>query len=114
MKKGRLGHHLTVLAPHERARELATLLLEETSTLGLRYRTEKRWVLERSVTRVRTDYGTVEVKIGRLGERVLQAWPEYEQCASLAREHGVSLWEVQQAALEAYRLAPARDENETF
>ena len=35
--------------------------------------------------------------------RVLQVWPEYEDCAALAERHGVSLWEVQQAALEAYR-----------
>ena len=113
MKKGRVGHQLTVLGPPARGRELGLLLLEETSTLGLRHRTEKRWVLERSVCSVRTGFGPVDVKVGRLDGRLLQAWPEYEQCARLAGRHGVSLQEVQQAALEAYRAAPGRDENES-
>jgi uncharacterized protein (DUF111 family) len=40
--------------------------------------------------------------------RVIQAWPEYEQCAAIARRRGVALQEVQQAAMAAYRRGTKR------
>ena len=76
--------------------------MRDTPTLGLRYRLEHRFELERRECAVDTAYGPVSVKIGTLEGRVLQAWPEYEDCAALAGRHGISLWQVQQAALDAY------------
>jgi uncharacterized protein (DUF111 family) len=52
---------------------------------------------------VRTPWGSVRVKTGRDGEREIRAWPEYEDCAALARRSGRTLGEVQRAALEAFR-----------
>jgi uncharacterized protein (TIGR00299 family) protein len=101
MKKGRTGHRLTVLARPDDWEELARAILEETSTIGLRVRTEARIELERTVRKVRTRYGTLRVKLASQGDRLLQAWPEYEDCAALARRHGVPLTRVQQAALRA-------------
>ena len=49
--------------------ELSACLVTETSTLGLRYRIEKRQELERASTRVRTPWGEVRVKTGRVGQR---------------------------------------------
>jgi uncharacterized protein (DUF111 family) len=106
MKKGRVGHHVTVLAPPRDLRRLAQLILRETTTLGLRYRQEERIELEREVTRVRTPWGAVHVKVGRLDGLALQAWPEYEDCAAVARRRAVPLKEVQMAALEAWRASP--------
>lgn len=109
MKKGRVGHQLTVLGRTDTAQRLVDLMLKETTTLGVRFRTELRVELERSVERVETRYGKVPVKIGARHERVLRVWPEYESCAALAARHDVSLWEVQRAALEAHaRLRPRR------
>ena len=42
-------------------------------------------------------------KVGELSGEIVQAWPEYEDCAELARRRKVPLGEVQQAALQAYR-----------
>ena len=102
MKKGRQGHQLTVLVRPEDLSPLARQVLRETSTLGLRFRLEQRFELERSVCRVQTEFGPVDVKVGRLDGEVLHTWPEYEDCASLAERHGVPLSRVQQAALLAY------------
>ncbi len=102
MKKGRLGQQLSVLGRPESLEKLTSVLLKETSTLGLRFRMERRVELERSVERVQTPYGPLEVKVGRLGGEALKAWPEYDGCAARAARHGVSLWDVQWAALEAY------------
>jgi uncharacterized protein (TIGR00299 family) protein len=107
MKKGRSGHNLTVLARPDRLNELAAVAFRETTTFGLRYRLESRIELERSHTRVNTSYGAVRVKTGRLDGTQVQAWPEFEDCATLARRNGVPLKEIQQAALEAYRVSKA-------
>ena len=77
-------------------------MLSDTPTLGLRYRFENRFELERRVRTVQTRYGSVSVKVGTLNGRVLHVWPEYDSCAALAERHDVSLWQVQQAALDAY------------
>jgi hypothetical protein len=107
MKKGRAGHLLTALARPEDRGRLARRLLRETASLGVRSRLEQRIELERTVEPVETEFGTVGVKLGLLEGEVVRAWPEYEDCAALAQRHGVPLWRVQQAALEA--LASARD-----
>jgi len=109
MKKGRQGHQLTVLGHPEDLAALARQVLRETSTLGLRFRLEQRFELERSVCRVQTEYGPVGVKVGMLDGEVLHAWPEYDDCATLAERHGVPLSRVQQAALGAY--APGDDDD---
>lgn len=103
MKKGRSGHRVSVLARPERLDEVARRALEETSTLGVRYRFEDRLEMDRSVERVTTRFGAVGVKVGRLAGRVVHARPEFDDCAAAARRHGVGLATVQQAAMEAHR-----------
>jgi uncharacterized protein (DUF111 family) len=106
MKKGRMGHHLTVLCRPEGATALARLLFLGTSTLGLRFRIDRRLELDREVVQVETRYGAVGVKVGRLDGSPVQIWPEYESCAELARRHDVRLAEVQRVAIEAYHRDP--------
>lgn len=108
MKKGRPGHRLTVLCREASVAPLVELIFRETPSLGLRLRREQRVVLEREVQRVRTPHGTVRLKIGLWKGKAIQVWPEYDDCAALARRRGVSLAEVQQAALAAWRGRPNR------
>jgi uncharacterized protein (DUF111 family) len=108
MKKSRPGHRLTILARPADREPLIDRVLRETSTLGLRYHLEHRVELERAIVRVKTGYGPVGMKIGRLDGEVIQAWPEYEDCAKLARRRKVPLGEVQQAALAAFRSEAAK------
>jgi uncharacterized protein (TIGR00299 family) protein len=100
MKKGRLGHNVTVLGRPPQLAALARVLLEETSTLGVRFRTERRIELERRTEQVRTAYGTVRMKTGLLGG-TSRAWPEYDDCARIAAKRRVPLRDVQRAALAA-------------
>jgi len=102
MKKGRSGHLITVLGRPDQFDELSACLAAETSTLGIRHRVEQRLELERTSTRVRTPWGEVRVKTGRSGNREIRSWPEYEECAAIARQHGLTLAEVQRAALDAF------------
>ncbi len=102
MKKGRQGHRLTALCRSERLDELARLIVTETSSLGVRFRRENRIELERELVKVETAFGPVHVKVGRLDGRIVQASPEYDDCAQLARQREVPLRRVQQAALDAF------------
>ncbi len=101
MKKDRMGSLLTVLCRPERRGAFESLLLRETTTLGLRVREEDRVILQRRFVEVETAYGSIRVKIGSRNGEDLNWMPEYEDCARAAREHGVPWKLVTQAALAA-------------
>jgi uncharacterized protein (DUF111 family) len=52
---------------------------------------------------VTTPYGTVKVKVAKLGNEIVNIAPEYEDCRRLALERGVPLKEVMSAAIVAAR-----------
>jgi uncharacterized protein (TIGR00299 family) protein len=103
MKKSRPGVNVTVLAPLHLRQDMADILFAESTTLGLRYSEVEREVLERKLVPVATQFGKVTVKLGLRDGRVLNAAPEFEDCRRLATRNRVSLKEVQQAALAAWR-----------
>lgn len=103
MKKDRPGVMLTLLCEAQDFDTLTQLLLSETTTLGVRYYEAQRRTLERRFETVETAYGAVRIKVAGHQNRSLHVQPEYEDCAKLAHEHGVSLIEVQQAANAAFR-----------
>jgi pyridinium-3,5-bisthiocarboxylic acid mononucleotide nickel chelatase len=102
MKKGRPGTLLSVLAHPQDADKLRGILLEETSTLGVRSRREKRHLLQRRHESVSTRWGDVRIKIGSMEGHDRNASPEYEDCRSIAAEHNVPLKVVMQEALRLY------------
>ena len=106
MKKGRLGTLLTVLCKPIDAPRFEELLFRETSTLGVRTRTEQRRTLERSHVTVSTMYGDVRIKIANLDGVVTHAQPEYEDCHAAALAHRVPLKQVLDAAMQAWGAHP--------
>lgn len=89
MKKNRPANTLTVLAPLAAVATLSHLILQETSTFGVRVHEVWRHKLDRFHRQVETRYGTVSVKCGILDGRIVQAAPEYEACKRLALAQGV-------------------------
>lgn len=100
MKRNRPAVHVTVLAPQGQAERLAELLIEQSSTLGVRISTARRWCVPRRVEEVETAYGVIRVKV-RQGRNPRPA-PEYADCARAARERGVPVEAVYRAALAAW------------
>jgi pyridinium-3,5-bisthiocarboxylic acid mononucleotide nickel chelatase len=100
MKKGRAGTLLAALVPAELEDAAVALIMRETTTLGLRRRAVERHVCEREIVTVETPLGPVRVKRKRWRGEDLGAAPEYEDCARLARAHGLPLREVYQIVLE--------------
>jgi pyridinium-3,5-bisthiocarboxylic acid mononucleotide nickel chelatase len=99
MKKGRPGFVFSVLARPEAQGEIARVLLEETSALGVRVSRLDRYELEREERTVEVAGGTVRVKVGLLDGRVVNLAPEHDDCAALARSTGRSVKSVWAEAL---------------
>jgi pyridinium-3,5-bisthiocarboxylic acid mononucleotide nickel chelatase len=99
MKKNRPGTRLTVLSAPEMVDQLAAVLFEETSTLGVRFHNAERRVQSRTISAVDTSFGSVRVKQGANGSYA----PEFEDCRRLAIEHKVPLRAVIAEASHNYR-----------
>lgn len=104
MKKGRSGHLITVLAKPEDRRKIETLLLRETTTLGVRTYSVERLIAEREFAEVKlSDSWSIRIKIGRdMDGNVVNVQPEYADCATYADRHGMPLREVFAQALAQY------------
>ncbi|MDX2082120.1 MAG: nickel pincer cofactor biosynthesis protein LarC [Terrimicrobiaceae bacterium] len=98
MKKNRPGFVMTVLCHEDKRDELARLLLTETSAFGVRIHTARRLKLRREFREVETPYGMVTIKLGFLGDDLVQAAPEFESCRAVAERAGVSVRDVHLAA----------------
>lgn len=100
-KKGRMGQHLTVLADPEKAAALARVIFENSVSLGVRVREERRWALKRETRQVDTPWGRVRVKIGILGGTETTTSPEFEDCRALAEAHAKPVRVIYASALAA-------------
>jgi hypothetical protein len=102
MKKNRPGTLVTVLAPVALREGVLELLFRETTTIGVRFHEADRECLSREWMTVATRFGPVRIKIARRGPVVMNAAPEYEDCAALAAERKVAVRDVHAAAAQAY------------
>ena len=102
MKKGRPGQVVTVLCRPDDVDALERILFTETTTLGVRRHEAQRSKLERESVSVTTRFGPIRLKLGRHAGCVVQAWPEYEDCAAAARQSGTPLREVQEETLRVW------------
>jgi uncharacterized protein (DUF111 family) len=107
MKKGRPGMLLHVLAYPPSVDALLEVIFVESTSIGARTYPVTKRMLQRDVLQVATPYGPLGVKVARLGGRVVNLSPEYEDCRQAARRLDVPLKEVFAAALSAARQSLA-------
>jgi pyridinium-3,5-bisthiocarboxylic acid mononucleotide nickel chelatase len=106
MKKNRPGVLVTVLCKPEDRDRMIDIVFRETTTLGVRYRSEQREILQREHVTVETKYGPVNIKISRARDgSVMNYAPEFDDCRAAADLHKVAIREVQTAASTAYLLS---------
>lgn len=98
MKKNRPAVMATVICQLEDTERLSRFILSESSTLGVRVQQMQRRKARRSQEQIVTPLGPLRVKIKRLGERIISAAPEYDDCRRLAREQEIPLEEVYELA----------------
>jgi pyridinium-3,5-bisthiocarboxylic acid mononucleotide nickel chelatase len=105
MKKNRPGILLTVLCQREDVTKLTELIFQETTTLGVREREEKRRILARKWILVGTRWGNIRLKVASMNGTVTNYAPEYEDCRKIAAAHRVPLKSVMQEAVQEYLSA---------
>jgi uncharacterized protein (TIGR00299 family) protein len=109
MKRGRPGVVLTALCHPDRTGDLARVLFEETTTIGVRWSEWRRWPLAREIVTLTTAYGPVAFKVSRLQGRVVTVTPEFADVLRIAREKALPVREVlDQARADARRLLGGR------
>jgi uncharacterized protein (TIGR00299 family) protein len=104
MKKSRPGHLITVITYPDQAAACEQVLLQETTTLGVRRTTQSRHRLRRAWVTVDTPLGPIRMKVAFAPgqETPLKAHPEYADCVALAQRHQVPWRDVQQQALQCW------------
>ncbi|WP_330202242.1 nickel pincer cofactor biosynthesis protein LarC [Cyanobacterium sp. Dongsha4] len=98
MKKSRLGVLLTVICELDKISICENLIFRETTTLGIRRQIQQRSILEREIRTIKSKYGDIRLKIAKKNEKIVNVYPEYEDCATIARQLDIPInriqWEV--------------------
>ena len=102
MKKDRPGYTISAITTPPDREKISSLILAETTTLGVRYYRAERQVLDREIHEVVTVHGSVRIKVAVEDGEVRNFAPEYDDCRRLARDKGVPLKEIWQEANYEY------------
>ncbi|RZD16743.1 MAG: nickel pincer cofactor biosynthesis protein LarC [Candidatus Acididesulfobacter guangdongensis] len=94
MKKNRPGIVLNVLCDVPSIKKLSAVIMEETTTIGVRIAIKDKIYIDRFTEEINTPYGTIKVKVSKLGNKILNKKPEYENLKKIALNNNVSLKEV--------------------
>ena len=94
-KKNRPATHLTLLIQEGDLERFTTILFEQTATIGFRYQNVQRKVMTRTFETLQTSLGAVKVKKNQYGT-FTKSTLEYEDCARIAKETGLSIQAVYQ------------------
>jgi len=105
MKKNRPGTMLSVLTTWDKLDEALSTVFTEITTLGVRIHRLERKKLSREVVPMKTRFGEIKVKIGKMGNQIKNIAPEYESCKEIAVKQGIPLKDVYSEAKEAARKA---------
>ena len=93
MKKNRPGNLICVLCNYGDKDRIIETIFKNTTTIGIREEVKKRYTLERSINKIDTEYGTIREKVSS-GYGVVRTKYEYDDISRIAREQGLSLYEV--------------------
>jgi uncharacterized protein (TIGR00299 family) protein len=93
MKKGRPGIKLSVLCEQDKRDNLIDIILKETTSIGVRFYTAGRRILQREIKSKKTKFGKVNVKVSKLGKKDKVSL-EYEDCKKIAKKFKIPLPEV--------------------
>ena len=93
MKKSRPGILIHTMCREKDKEVIIKTIFKHTTTLGIRENKLQRYVLEREVQKIETDYGNIRCKISK-GYGVIRKKYEYDDLAKIAKETGKSIEEL--------------------
>lgn len=108
MKKNRPGNLLRVITKPKDSATVSEAIIRETGTLGVRVLPYvHRNIVKREIVPIKLDIGgtehDIQIKIGMIGEEVINYSPEYEDAKRVAGETGVPLKDVMKKANSAFK-----------
>jgi hypothetical protein len=103
MKKGRPGLLITALAAPDDRERASDVLVRNTTTIGVRWREERRLVLPRRFETTNVEGVEARVKIVELPEGGERAAPEYDDAKKIADQLDLSVAEAAEKIMLAYR-----------
>jgi uncharacterized protein (TIGR00299 family) protein len=98
MKKNRPAVLISVICPMHRREDCVRVLLQETTTIGIRWGLSQRVKARRQILEVQTPFGMVRCKVAHDKGGMLNVAPEYEDCRRLARERKAPLKHIMDVA----------------
>ena len=94
MKKNRPAVKLSVISSVENSDKIVDIIFNETTTLGVRIYNTRRIKLFIEKRTVKTEYGDISVKIGKINDKIKTISPEYEECRRLAEKSNIPLKDI--------------------
>ena len=94
MKKSRPAVTLSVLCHDQEQEAIEDILLNETSSIGLRKYHVQKTMLQRQSKTVKTEYGDVRIKSAVCKNGKIKSKAEYDDCKKIAQKHNLPLAEV--------------------
>ncbi len=99
MKKNRPATLLTVICEPAQRDRLAEIILQETTSIGVRYYPVNRWILKRETRQVKTRYGEVTVKVVVQPDGTKRATLEYDDLKRIAAAKNIPLKTIHDEAM---------------
>ena len=96
MKKGRPGLKLSALASDENREAVCDFILENTTTIGVRYYQVKRKELDRESVSLETEYGAIQVKRVTTPSGKTRVKAEHDDLLRVSKKKGISVLRLKQ------------------
>jgi len=94
MKKNRPGVMLSTIIPRVLEKKIIKLIVNETTTFGVRSRVVERYLVDREVIVFETSLGNVRVKIKKEEGVKVAVSPEYDDCRKISEKCNIPLYQV--------------------
>jgi len=94
MKKNRIGFSIQVILPTEKKEFFRRLWFDYSNTIGVRERTQSRWILLRRRGECSTTFGNIKVKQTLKPDGSITMKPENDEVLRLKLEHKISTEEI--------------------
>jgi pyridinium-3,5-bisthiocarboxylic acid mononucleotide nickel chelatase len=101
MKKSRPGTLISITVDDEHLPKIERIIFDQSTTFGIRKYKVTCKKLCKKFDDVKTEYGTIKVKIGMLNGYTKNITPEYEDCRKIAEAKELPLKLVYNAAINA-------------
>jgi len=101
MKKNRIGFSIQVILPIEKKEFFRRLWFDYSNTIGVRERTQSRWILLRRRGECSTTFGNIKVKQTLRPDGSIIMKPENDEVLRLKLKHKISTYEIRKIIKES-------------